>query len=925
MGRNLVKERVKIIAFLTVVLLVGALFCGGNVFAEETTTADFKADPEGALTLLNSNKTEDAEDSQWDKGTKTLTLKGINFTTSAENAINLPDGATLVLADGTTNTICTTNATHRIGINDDGVLTISGNGKLQMDAPTDKGTPEVASGVYTGKDLIINGGEMDISLSSAENSFSLCSNNQLTINQGTIKAVSSGKTSAYGIYATKELTINGSDVTASGDTQALYSQNNALSIDPRQFILAGDDEKTAGQVDHYDAQKWCNVSTIIASIDETTFPDENFRNWVIRNISKNTPILTQNMIDDTGELKIENQGIGDLTGIEYFTELRALNCESNQLTQLDLNQNHKLEDLNCSYNQLETLDVRKNESLRGLNCSSNHLAKLDVNNNKNLAALECYTNQLSQLDVSQNIKLQDLVCPDNQLTQLDVSENTKLKNLNCCNNQLTSLNLTNNKLLDECDATDQQCNTLGVKGESGHWQVDLSSLKLLGMDYSKVTVTSQNAQLDGNTGLVTMTSKEKPQHLSYTYATDGPASETLPVTIQFEGEAENTTKSVADTVSIDGQSGKTVTLPSLSEGETYGTPTASGAIALTELKIDKNILIYTAAASTMNQTGTITIPVTGSNKEDSYEITVTVTSGIPIDEKTFPDTNFRNWVIKNIAKGTTVLTQTMIDDCKKIDVSGQAIKDLTGINQFTNLENLSCEYNQLTELDLKQNKTLKALFCANNQLKQLDVSLNDNLEDVNCSNNQLTSMDLNDNKKLTNFEGNSQIYSALTVSGTSGNWKVDLSPLKALGMDYSKVALSSFNNEQLDKNTGIVTIYAVNKPTTLHYFYTTDQQIMTVTINLKLDETQGMIQATDTVSVKGQQGKTMTLPKLPEGASYGEPTASGEISLTEMKIDPDNNSLIYTASSSSNGQTGTITVPVTGATNYNDYAMTVTV
>ncbi|MDD2414864.1 MAG: hypothetical protein PHI94_06825 [Eubacteriaceae bacterium] len=46
---------------------------------------------------------------------------------------------------------------------------------------------------------------MEISLSSAENSFSLGSNNHLTNNPG--KAVSSEKTSAYGIYATKELTF----------------------------------------------------------------------------------------------------------------------------------------------------------------------------------------------------------------------------------------------------------------------------------------------------------------------------------------------------------------------------------------------------------------------------------------------------------------------------------------------------------------------------------------------------------------------------------------------------------------------------------------------------------------------------------------------------------------------------------------------
>ncbi|XOQ48503.1 MAG: hypothetical protein ACFWUM_06240 [Eubacteriales bacterium] len=73
----------------------------------------------------------------------------------------------------------------------------------------------------------------------------------------------------------------------------------------------------------------------------------------------------------------------------------------------------------------------------------------------------------------------------------------------------------------------------------------------------------------------------------------------------------------------------------------------------------------------------------------------------------------------------------------------------------------------------------------------------------------------------------------------------------------------------------------------------------------------------------GQVGATVTLPDLPQGASYGSPSAIGGISMTGMSIA--GNTLTYNAPAGSVGQTGTITIPVTGATNYNNYNICVTV
>lgn len=120
-------------------------------------TADFTGAAEGgaeaALALLNAAKWSNAEDSTWDGDTKTLTLKGVNFTTTATTALKLPDGATIVLADGTHNTIQGGDANAAVdgtyhndiyiyGIYVAGALTIKGG-----DAGT--GTLSVTSGKHT--------------------------------------------------------------------------------------------------------------------------------------------------------------------------------------------------------------------------------------------------------------------------------------------------------------------------------------------------------------------------------------------------------------------------------------------------------------------------------------------------------------------------------------------------------------------------------------------------------------------------------------------------------------------------------------------------------------------------------------------------------------------------------------------------------
>ena len=115
-----------------------------------------------------------------------------------------------------------------------------------------------------------------------------------------------------------------------------------------------------------------------------------------------------------------------------------------------------------------------------------------------------------------------------------------------------------------------------------------------------------------------------------------------------------------------------------------------------------------------------------------------------------PDANFEQALIDyNLDSEIDgqVLTAN-INGVTSIDLGGLNISDLTGIEGFTALEYLRCEYNQLTRLDVSQNTALEYLECNNNGLTSLDVSSNANLITLICNSNELTELIVSSNTAL---------------------------------------------------------------------------------------------------------------------------------------------------------------------------------
>ena len=108
-------------------------------------------------------------------------------------------------------------------------------------------------------------------------------------------------------------------------------------------------------------------------INETTFPDAKFRNWVLSQEYGADGVLTASEISSVTSIDVYNKKIKSLQGIEYFTALKELYCYGNQLSALDVSKNTALTDLNCYENPLTALDVSKNTELEFLSCYQNQI------------------------------------------------------------------------------------------------------------------------------------------------------------------------------------------------------------------------------------------------------------------------------------------------------------------------------------------------------------------------------------------------------------------------------------------------------------------------------------------------------------------------------------------------------------------------
>mgnify|MGYP000408220553 FL=1 len=441
------------------------------------------------------------------------------------------------------------------------------------------------------------------------------------------------------------------------------------------------------------------------------FPDAEFQRFLKERCDTN-----HNGKLDAQELSITEMTIPDdykiknLEGIRFFEDLETLDCHGIGLTTLNVGKNFKLRELDCSYNQLKEYYPILSSGLKILNCSHNNLTYMDLGilHGLNLEEVNCSNNKIWRIVMRSEEELVKFDCSNNELMALDVSRCYQLKQLNCSVNQLVELDVKNQTNLTLLDCHHNELTELDVSRNQNLASLTCDGNQLTTLDLSKNNSLSHLSCAENRLACVDFS-----HMVGSTINADG---NRRPIAVRTDGKFD------------------LATLPGFDVSK--ATNWTGGSVSDTTLSVNAGV------------------------EEVSYQYdcgkgvkpTFIFETSLPINEKNFPDPNFRKYIKTYKASGRDVLTVEEQRKVESIEVKGWNISNLKGIEAFPNLKELNCENNSIQKLDLRQNPMLQKLICNKNQLIQLDLSKNPDIYFLNCSENQLEQLDVSHLKDLLTLD-----------------------------------------------------------------------------------------------------------------------------------------------------------------------------
>ncbi|MEM6514689.1 MAG: T9SS type A sorting domain-containing protein [Bacteroidota bacterium] len=480
-------------------------------------------------------------------------------------------------------------------------------------------------------------------------------------------------------------------------------------------------------------------------------------------------LLTNNPVNAEGVLNISNTPNlkelfcinNSLSDLDTSTNLNLelLDCADNDLTSLIISGNSLLRSLNCSNNALENLDISQNVILELVNCDSNELQNLitDTNSNINLVELSCADNQLTNLSISNYQALSRLNCSVNQLTALDVQANPDLRFLSASVNEITSINLANNALLEELLISQNTLNDLNISANTNLNRLNCNFNEITTLDVSTNSIFERlsctnnqlaNLDLSGNVNLIELDCSAN-SITNLNIASDLSLLKSLNISNnQIEGDLNLTTLAISactfelnqevfcpETISVN-LSNNNLEFVNLQNGinseiESFN---ASGNPNLECIQVDD---IDNVPANWIT------------DAETSYNVDCN------FGETFIPDDNFEQRLIDlGLDSGplNDYVFTSAIENLTDLDLSGNAIADLTGIEDFVALENLNCSSNNLSALDVSFNTNLQMLDCSANTISELLLENNISLTGLNCAGNDISILDLSANENLIELD-----------------------------------------------------------------------------------------------------------------------------------------------------------------------------
>lgn len=547
----------------------------------------------------------------------------------------------------------------------------------------------------------------------------------------------------------------------------------------------------------------------VTSIPDTTFEQSLINNNIDTDGLLNHQVATAD-ISGVTELNLYYVDIRDFTGLQDFKALTSLTTGYAPATSMDLSALTELRTLSLYGNSLKTIDLSHNLALTDINFGNSYnLKTLDISANTAITTLEISGTKLSTLDFSNNTALTSVIINNNSnLVNLNMANgnNANITNFSARNCSLLScikvdnLAVTNNTKMvmtmvtmpggmpgmpgipmmlpmptpiwskdPEANYSETDCGIYTAIPDSGFEYyltqngITVSGHKVLTSDISGITnidLTGDYNPIGNFTGIQDFTALT---HFKYNRGGEGVFS-----SIDLSQNTNLTfleIKGNDNLITIDISKNTKLQELNITDG------------ALTKLDISKNPLVTKLSCygnpnlSVLNLKGRAdqtafeagntfnSNPKLSCIEVDDIEYATTnwlnkdatasyYTAGCPTTA--IPDRNFEQVLVNNgyddVIDGKVITAN--IAGVTTLSVAYTTVEDITGIEDFASLKDLTVYYTGLKKVDLSHNKVLESINFGYNNLKSFDLSQNTALNTAYISDNTLATLDFHNNPNL---------------------------------------------------------------------------------------------------------------------------------------------------------------------------------
>ena len=426
------------------------------------------------------------------------------------------------------------------------------------------------------------------------------------------------------------------------------------------------------------------------------FDDDAFKAYCVENFDS----------DDDGDISIaeaevptsmdvSNLGIRSMKGLECFVNLTSLDCNVNQITELDVSNLVHLETLLCNGNQLTSLDLSSNTVLEQVYCTGNRLSSLNLGSNSSLTILNVTSNQLSSLDLSGTPNLNTVIFSDNHIRNIDLTACPDLTLLRCSDNLLSSIDLSNNTALTELDVSKNRLTSLDLTANTALVKVNCVSNLLEVLDIRSHSAL-QELRCGSNTRMTSLVCRDN-ENLTLLNVRGNTSLQSIDVT--------HNKLQVIDEI-------KTCT--SL---ETL----LCGSNRLTDLDVSDMTSLKVLHAA---YNGMTSINVSGCTALEDLDCRRNSLTTLDVTTNTY--------LIVLSCEFNSLTSLDVSHNLKLVELKAQnnqlaSISFTTLLGAKVNLQTLWVQNNQLTSMDLSKLLKLETLYCHDNSLSALSVVNNTNL------------------------------------------------------------------------------------------------------------------------------------------------------------------------------------------------------